>query len=427
MLRGSVHTAGILLVACVCTLRVVAVTDGPDCLAAPCITTVDADATGFGTFQSHNQKVVSTRYGIFMTYVDTPFEGATVRLMQRVEGRRAFETIWEAVASTHPPALEAAADGTLYLVHGDAVTLAAYFYRLSPRTSFAPELLATVYGAHAQKFSLLLDESRGRLYYAAYVGPETRFVTLDTNGRVVSNYQLTGGERHALPSYPRMTMSDGVLYMAWSTDFIDSAVDDAVKNYYSIHAIRSGDGGVTWQSLSGIPLVPPFVGDHSGSTSEITHAAERPCSTWLGAFAVLRRKAHFIYKNDGNNGDLPCRLPATMRYQRFDAVTGVRETDVSDFAPAKVVFDSRDGFIAVSPGEGRLFFSGRTLSGQLAIVSSADDGTTWARQSLSEGLRDNIYALGGQRVVTPDGQVIGSFTHDGNPAAVRFFRNAVTR
>jgi hypothetical protein len=427
MLSRNVHTAGILLVACVCTLRIGGVADSPDCLAAPCITTVDDDATGFGTFQSHNQKVVSTRFGIFMTYVKTPFDGATARLVRSVDGGRTFDTVWETVASTHAPALEAAADGTLYLVHGDAVTLAAYFYRLSPGTSFAPELLATIYGAHAQKYSLLLDESRGRLYYAAYVGPETRFVTLDTTGTVVSNYQLTGGERHALPSYPRMTMSDGVLYMAWSTDFIDSALDDAVKNYYSIHAIRSRDGGMTWRSLSGVPLVPPFVGDQGGSTSEITHASERPCSTWLGAFAVLGQKAHFIYKNAGNNGDLPCRLRETMRYQRFDAATGVREIDVSEFAPAKVLFDSRDGFIALSPREGRLFFSGRTASGQLAIVSSSDDGQTWARQSLSERLRDNIYAVGGQRVVTGDGQVIGSFTDDDNPAAVRFFRSVVTR
>ena len=131
---------------------------------------------------------------------------------------------------------------------------------------------------------------------------------------------------------------------------------------------------------------------------------------------MLRRKAHFIYKNEGNNGDLPCRLRETMRYQRFDVATGVREIDVSDFAPAKVALDSRDGFIAVSPRDRRLFFSGRTASGQLAIVSSADDGATWTRQSVSERLSDNIYAVGGQRVVTGDGQVIGSFTDDDSPA-----------
>jgi hypothetical protein len=36
-------------------------------VAAISITTVDREVTGFGTFQSHNQKVVSTPHGIFMT------------------------------------------------------------------------------------------------------------------------------------------------------------------------------------------------------------------------------------------------------------------------------------------------------------------------------------------------------------------------
>src|SRR5688572_8105176 len=91
-------------------------------IATPVITTVDAEVTGYGTFQSHNQKVVSTADGIFMTYAKTRFESATWRLVRSVDRGRSFEQIWEAVNSTHPPAIEAAADGTLYLVHGDDET-----------------------------------------------------------------------------------------------------------------------------------------------------------------------------------------------------------------------------------------------------------------------------------------------------------------
>ena len=72
----------------------------------PSITTVDAEVTGYGTFQSHNQKVVSTAYAIFMTYAKTPFDGALWRLARSVDSSRSFQMIWEAVNSTHPPAIQ---------------------------------------------------------------------------------------------------------------------------------------------------------------------------------------------------------------------------------------------------------------------------------------------------------------------------------
>lgn len=150
------------------------------------ISTVDDDATGYGTFQSHNQKVVSTSYGIFMTYVKTaPFaedETPTWRLLLSQGDGETFQPIWEDTHRTYAPAIEAAANGMLYLVHGDEAANAAHFYRLSPLTEFVPEPLATVDEAYAQKFSVLLDEACGNLYYLAYLGPNIRFVKLDVTG-----------------------------------------------------------------------------------------------------------------------------------------------------------------------------------------------------------------------------------------------------
>ena len=39
------------------------------------LTCVDRQATGYATFQSHNQKVLSNRRGIFMTYIRLPRHG----------------------------------------------------------------------------------------------------------------------------------------------------------------------------------------------------------------------------------------------------------------------------------------------------------------------------------------------------------------
>lgn len=406
---------------------------GRACVPAPVITTVDDEVTGYGTFQSHNQKVVSTRFGIFMTYAKTPFDGALWRLLHSTDGGATFRRIWEAVHTTHPPAIEAAADGTLYLVHGDQATGAASFYRLSPLRAFAPELLASVDGAHAQKFSLLLDEARRQMYYAAYLGPNTRFVTLDLRGTVTADYLLTGGEQIARPSYPRMLLSGGTLYVAWSSDLIGGDLDD----YYSIHAVRSSDGGVTWQNLAGEALVPPFVGDQDGDTTEVTLPWERPCTTWLTGFAVTESKAHFFYQASPNASEAACTLGANViRYQRFDLATGVRKSEGAPVIDGVTLENTGgyyiNGFFAVSPRDGKLLLTSQTADNRLVVVASDDEGETWRLGSQSEPLADHLYAIGGPRQVGADGRVLGSYTHDSlqpaeEPSAVRFFRATVSR
>ena len=300
---------------------------------------------------------------------------------------------------------------------------------MSPLTSFAPELIATIDGAHAQKFSLLIDEARGQLYYAAYTGPNTRFITLDLTGSVIADILLTGSEQIARPSYPNMVLSDGILYVAWSSDKIGGDLDD----YYSIHAVRSPDGGETWQNLAGKPLTPPFVGDQEGGTTEVTERWERPCTTWLTAFAVTSQKAHFVYLAAPNRSIRACPLLRhEMRYQRFDLDTGLRDVIKDDVAIGGVAFDNPgghflNGFFATSPLAGALFLTSQTSDNRLAIVASTDEGATWRLVSQTERLDDHIYGIGGQRLVTSDGRVVGSFTHDSlrpgrEPSAVRFFQ-----
>ena len=86
-----------------------------------------------------------------------------------------------------------------------------------------------------------------------------------------------------------------------------------------------------------------------------------------------------------------------------------------------------NGFFATSPRDGALFLTSQTTDNRLAIVASTDDGATWRLVSRTEPLDDHLYAIGGQRLVTSDGRVVGSFTHDSllpteEPSAVRFFQ-----
>ena len=252
------------------------------------------------------------------------------------------------------------------------------------------------------------------------------------SGTVTADYFLTGGEQIASPSYPRMLLSDGILYVAWSSDKIGGDLND----YYSIHAVRSPDGGVTWQNLAGTPLVPPFVGDQDGDTTEVTLPWERPCTTWLTGFAVTESKAHFFYLVSPNASVRACALRKNViRYQRFDLASGVRKADQKEFVVDGVTFDNVrgyfiNGFFATSPRDGALVLTSQTADNRIAVVASQDEGTTWRLVSQTEPLDDHLYAIGGQRQVTTDGKVLGSFTHDSlrpteAPSAVRFFQAIV--
>lgn len=56
-------------------------------------TIIDADAIAYGTFQSHNQKVVSNRNGIFVTYVRSANKEYTAqewRLARSTDGGKTF-------------------------------------------------------------------------------------------------------------------------------------------------------------------------------------------------------------------------------------------------------------------------------------------------------------------------------------------------
>ena len=69
------------------------------------LTLVDAEATGYATFQSHNQKVVAGPGGIFMTFIRTRNEKYTAqewRLVLSTDGGASFRVIYEATNATNP-------------------------------------------------------------------------------------------------------------------------------------------------------------------------------------------------------------------------------------------------------------------------------------------------------------------------------------
>jgi hypothetical protein len=107
--------------------------------------------------------------------------------------------------------------------------------------------------------------------------------------------------------------------------------------------------------------------------------------------------------------------------------TKVKPASKEVFEVYKVLYAYDKKPLATSPRDGALFLTSQTTDNRSATVASTDEGATWHLVSRTDALDDHLYAIGGQRHLTPDGWLLGSFTHDSlkpaeAPSAVRFFQ-----
>ena len=114
------------------------------------LTQVDDKAIAYATFQSHNQKVVSNRYGIFITYVRSAAENYMAQnwlLAHSSNGGRTFKALFEETRATSAPVLETDRRGELYLTRPDFADGNAYLSRFATPT--AKPVTTTLVGGSA--------------------------------------------------------------------------------------------------------------------------------------------------------------------------------------------------------------------------------------------------------------------------------------
>ena len=119
-----------------------------------------SSATGYGTFQSHNQKVLANAGGIFMTHIRTrnePYTAQQWRLSRSTDGGKTFATIYEATHGTHPPCIETDEHDNVYLVRSEFADGNAYLHTFLAADGLrrAARVTPIPRGA-AQKFAHLL-------------------------------------------------------------------------------------------------------------------------------------------------------------------------------------------------------------------------------------------------------------------------------
>ena len=197
---------------------------------------------------------------------------------------------------------------------------------------------------------MVLDTPRKQLYHLAHNG---RFHIVGVDGQVRHTAQLLIDGERALLMYPHLTLGqDGTLYAAWTTQQRGKYV------YRSIHAMKSTDGGVHWQTLEGRSVEPPLLADNGGPATHITHDDELDVHSWLSALMAKDGKLHFVYWAE--------TAPQRQRYVRIDGATGTREIDIQRIFGGRTMSKPNDSGALVAqrtkPGAPLFFVSTIDLS-----------------------------------------------------------------
>ncbi len=294
--------------------------------------------------------------------------------------------------------------------------------RFLANNNFQNPTSTTLTGAWGAKFAMEIDEARGQLYFFSNANKFFRVRLSDL--AILAEYQLTQNGTNANMHYPHLYLDDnGHLYVAWTTVRINPALDGQCGNgdpYWSIHFMRSLDGGVTWMKPNGQTLVPPIVADDTGPTDEITPPDERCVNTWLSTFLVKGDKAHFVYY---------AWTPVDKQhYVRYDLATSSIDRNVVPFKGDNVSVRNLDGVCSTRRLIKEIVCVNKSANNRIAVLKSEDNGLTWRDHTL--GPISNNYALGGSPQVTYDGYTIGSYTESSNfadpttPKLAKFFKVA---
>ena len=419
---------------------------GGVCMPTFTITKVADVLTGYGTFQSHNQKIVQNAYGLFMTYLysrDATSNG-TWRLARSQDGGKTWGTIWRGTLPGVAPILETDARGSIFLIASDETTSSAAdatFYRFDPEKSFTNPLMKTITNGSASKSTSYWDEARQRLYYQTWgfwgEPPLPDFYALDRDGKVISFRALThrNTDGVSFAHYPHLEMDGSRLYSAWTTSPSTVAQQRPDYRYRAIFYIYSEDGGETWKAPGGSgTLALPIYGDETGPAQMVnerdTACFDQPTtvncySNWLWNFVSKGGFLHFAYLHESS--------PSTEHYMRFSPATGFRDINAPGFQGQHITTLGYSGFFATDPLASTPLFITTSVSGgdRLAILSSSDLGQSWNDVAISDiqaPANYAWYAISGNRRLTKTGDMIGHVTTTQYPSvtdpkpAVHFFR-----
>ena len=368
------------------------------------------------TFQSHNQKVVSNGYGIFVTSGDAG-GNVPMALWRSTNGGQSFTSVYQRNLYVNPPTIEAAKDGNIYLIYPETDNKRTCFQKFSSSNGFSSPILTKTYtqAYSSGKFATAYDPQRRVFYHATQGG---YVYGINEAGAVTSvSKQVFQKGSNSKPSYPHLFVddTDDIHYAMTTADLVDDG-----SPYQTIRYLKSTDGGWgNWKTMSGAGVGTPTTTDVGGPATMINYSNEVDHNTWLANMHEKGGKLHFAYKNRSNGA---------MRYLRFDEATGAREITTDSWSGGSWRINSVAAAFASDPDDhtSPLFAVGGNGEGsgdgnRLVALVSYDNGTTWSDHSRS-GWYGRLSDPGTARAVTADGKVIGSVAADNPWATTNFFQ-----
>ena len=402
---------------------------GPADVGAVEVTPLEACRTGYATFGSNNQRVVSNAHGIFVSYLSnyggTPTTSgrATWRLVRSTDGGKTFDRIFtsKAIYESKAPAIETDEQSNVYLYHSTHFTGKdpGLLYKFSAADNYATTKIFEVPNGSFGKYALLYDRPRKQLLLWAHHG---WYNVMDTDGKVLLTERIIdhSGGQNANLQYPHLSLdSGGTLWAAWTTE------NPAEHTWYwDIHTMKSPDQGVSWQTAAGEPLATPVIPDDTGPADRITQDDEFESKSFLLNHMARNSKVHFVYRTYNRRSG-----PGINRfvYARLDVATGLidkRITPAWGSADGKTPMAGGHGFFATRREDPNapLYFVGQS-GRRIVAVASYDNGDTWQTAAVSEEQYPRIYAVSGAREISADGYIVGAFTVF-DPKAVTEFKKS---
>jgi len=351
----------------------------------------DVSTSAFGTFGSHNQRIVETPQGIYLTYqVDE--EGSDHNGEWKLVRSRDLGATWKAVYSalgTRPPAVVADKDANVHLVHSDANSDKMHLYSFSGSHRVAHH----EYGGIRcdAKFTALYDPARDDLYMATQYG-RLLAIGLDTF-EVVHDEQVFQDKGNQSPyscaQYPQLALDNrGNIHFATTTSNLSDT--HVYRNILHVFARTLPNGKLAWKRIprpdeSGAQeVITPIRPDEKGEALEINDCDERGTpgvvSVHLTNFISKEDFVHFFY-TVVREGTPEWRT----HYKRINRLTGAVDVDMDgDTAPIAgqtIVLKPYGGFFSTAsladPATPLYLTSGEQDRGQIGVLVSHDNGVTW--------------------------------------------------
>jgi hypothetical protein len=271
----------------------------------------------------------------------------------------------------------------------------------------------------------------GNPFYIFFHGTTTDALTEGTNNKYFTNARAdarisatsTIGTLTSAPSLGTLATSLTGFLKA-TAGALSTALIDLTSNVTGILPV--GNGGTGWASLAA-GAIPYGNGASAVATTSAGTAGQ--------VLALLNGVPTWVATSIGNHAWMDSMLPSGskvlfaydspqgLKYVRYSLTppTGIDES-AALLHGETIQLSGNGAFFSVDPQTGYLYATGGSTAGGLGVLISRDNGTTWHDFAQTHDFTGGVYAAGGARNVSDDGDVIGSFTDTLNGNAVYFFK-----